>query len=63
MVVRRTIEHMKTRPREDRVAFAGTIAMGVMFLLFIGWAIFFFGTIDDAIPESPSTATSTPETF
>lgn len=63
MVVRRTIEHMKTRPREDRVAFAGAIAIGVMFVLFIGWAIFFFGTIDQAIPQSPATATSTAESF
>ncbi len=63
-MIRRTITHMKTRPRDERIAFAGMVALCVMFVLLIGWAFFFLATIRSAIPPAPSdTVTSTPESF
>ncbi len=60
MVVRRTIEHMKTRPRDERVAFAGSVAVGVMVILFLGWAVYFFATLPvSTAPAASDTATST----
>ena len=60
-MIQRHIERIKERPRDERIAIAGTIAIGVMFALFIGWAIFFFGTIGGAAAPS-ETSTSTPAT-
>lgn len=60
-MIQQHIERIKERPRDERIAIAGTIAIGVMCVLFIGWTIFFFGTIGGAAVP-PGAATSTPET-
>lgn len=38
----RAIERIKERPPEERRALAGTIAVGVVVVLFIGWGAFLF---------------------
>jgi hypothetical protein len=56
----RTIEHLRTRPREERVAFAGTVAVGVMIVLFLGWAVFFLHSLrtsSEAAQEAVTTGT------
>ncbi len=66
MVVRRTIEHMKTRPRDERIAFASTVAMSVMFILLIGGAFFSLASIRESgeSAAAPSdTAISSLESF
>lgn len=60
-MIHRTIRHMRTRPRDERVAFAGMVALGVMFVLLIGWAFFFLMTLRTAFPAQPETATTTIE--
>lgn len=45
MVVRRTIEHLKTRPKEERTAFAASVSIVVVVILFVGWIIYFFHSI------------------
>ncbi len=63
-MIHRTIRHMRTRPRDERIAFAGTIALGVMFILLIGWALFFLSTLRTSFPTQPATtATSTLSSF
>lgn len=42
MVVQRTIDNLKDRPQDERKAVAGGIAIAVVAILFIGWAILFF---------------------
>jgi len=44
MVIKRTIAHMRTRPYEERRAFAGAISVLVMGVLFVGWGFYFFTT-------------------
>jgi len=45
MVLQKTVDHLKTRPRHERRAVARAIAMLVVATLFIGWAILFFKDI------------------
>jgi ATP-dependent Zn protease len=45
MVVRRTINHIKTRPHHERRAVALMISIGVIVLLFFVWAFFFFTSL------------------
>ena len=35
------IEDMKGRSKDERVALAGSIAVAVVIILFLGWAVFF----------------------
>ena len=59
MVVRRTIEHLKGRPKEERTALAASISIGVVAVLFIGWIIFFLHSIATApAPDFQSAADS-----
>ncbi|HTR18922.1 MAG TPA: hypothetical protein VMH91_03025 [Candidatus Paceibacterota bacterium] len=48
MVVRRTLNKLRTRSREDRMAIAGWIAIVVVVVLFIGWVVYFFQSITQA---------------
>jgi len=45
MVVQKTIDNLKGRPKDERVAVAGGVAVTVMIILFLGWAIYFFHEI------------------
>ncbi len=51
---------MKERPRHERVAFAGAVAVGAVVVLFVGWAFYFFTSVSNSIPlAAPTAATST----
>jgi hypothetical protein len=45
MVLQRTLNNLRERPKEERTAIAAWIAIGVVALLFAGWLIFFFNSI------------------
>ena len=46
MVLQRTIENLRERPSEERRAVAFGIALAVMLALFLGWAVFFFRSLE-----------------
>lgn len=58
-MIQQHIERMKERPRDERVAIAGAIAIGVMAALFFGWAIFFLSTLGSSAAPILDTATTT----
>ncbi len=45
MVVRRTVENLRERSKEERTAIATWIALSVVAILFIAWVIYFFHSI------------------
>jgi hypothetical protein len=45
MAVRRTIENLRERSKEDRTAIAAWTALAVVAILFLGWAVYFFNSI------------------
>ncbi len=45
MVVQKTIDNLKDRPKDERKVVAGGIAIFVISVLLIAWAIFFFKRI------------------
>ncbi len=47
MVIQRTIENLKERPREERRAVASMIALSVIGVLLLVWAISFLFRIGD----------------
>lgn len=51
----RAIERIKERPPEERRALAGTIAVGVVVVLFIGWGAFLFRGLV-AVPAATASA-------
>ncbi len=52
MVVQRTIDNLKERPKHERKAVASWIAIGLIVILLIGWAIVFFSRIRSAAQDS-----------
>lgn len=54
------IEDMKGRSKDERVAFAGSVAVAVVIILFVGWAVFFVrGTrLSPAEPAAGALGTS-----
>ena len=45
MVLQKTVDNLKSRPRHERRAIARVTALAVVAVLFIGWAILFFNNI------------------
>jgi|SRR3989344_2907095 len=45
MVIKKTVNNLKEGPKEDKVAVAGGIAVSVVVVLLVGWAIFFFRNV------------------
>lgn len=45
MVLQKTVESLKSRPRHERRAIARLAALAVVAVLFIGWVILFFNNI------------------
>jgi uncharacterized protein HemX len=45
MVVQKTIDNLKDRPKDERTAVAGGIAITFAVVLFLGWGIYFFHQI------------------
>ena len=52
MVIRTTIDNLKNQPKKDRVAVAGSIAIAVVTVLFLGWAIAFFHNMRSINPQT-----------
>ncbi len=58
--MRRTVQKLRERPKEERVAVAGSIAIGVVALLLVGWVAFFLhdlgsgGPVRAEVPEAAS---------
>ena len=42
MVIQKAIDNLKDKPKDDRKAVAGGIAIGIVLLLLLGWGFFFF---------------------
>lgn len=51
MVVQKTIDNLKDRPKDERKVVAGGIAITVIVVLLIGWAILFFKRIQSGSQE------------
>lgn len=45
MVIQKAIDNLKEKPKDERKAVAGGVAIAVVALLFIGWAFVFFKNI------------------
>ena len=56
MVLQRTIENLRERPKEERKSIALGISAAVMASLFIGWAMYFFRTVNLADAPDPGNA-------
>ncbi len=48
MVIQKTIENLRERPKEERKAVALAVSFFVVVVLFLGWAIFFFQSIQSS---------------
>lgn len=51
MVVQKTIDNLKGRPQDERKVVAGGIAVFVVLILLIGWAVLFFRSIQRGSQE------------
>ena len=51
MVVQRTINNLKDRPKDERKAVAGGIAIAVIAVLLLAWAILFFKRIQSGTQQ------------
>lgn len=45
MVVQKTLDNLKSGPKDDKVAVASGVAISVVVVLLVAWAIFFFRNI------------------
>jgi len=57
MVIQRTIEHLKTRPKDERKLFATSVAFGVVIILFSLWVFMFVRGIGSAASAQQAAAT------
>jgi len=48
--MKKAMDDLKGRPKEERTATAGAVAMAIMALLFIGWAFFFLQKLSRGVP-------------
>lgn len=51
MVIQKTVNNLKDRPKDDRKAVAGGIAIFVIVVLLIAWAILFFKRIQSGAQQ------------
>ena len=51
MAFRKTLDSLKEGSKEDKVAFASTIAIGVVVLLFAVWGITFLRSVQSNSPQ------------
>ena len=54
MVVQKALNNLREGPKEDKVAAAGVIAVSVVVILLVAWAIFFFRNIQNVVPVNES---------
>jgi len=60
MVIKRTIGALRSRPHDERHAFAVLTALVVMVILLLAWGIFFFSSIQSDAPDQlPNIGTKT----
>ncbi|MBI2030390.1 hypothetical protein HYT05_02100 [Candidatus Kaiserbacteria bacterium] len=60
MVLKRTIGALRSRPHDERHAFAVLSALVVMVILLLAWGVFFFSSIQsDARDQLPNIGTKT----
>lgn len=45
MVLQKTVDNLKDKPKDEKKAIAGGIAISVVLILLIGWSFFFFKKI------------------
>ncbi|MDO8482120.1 MAG: hypothetical protein Q7S75_03500 [bacterium] len=45
MVLQKAVDNLKIRPKDERKAVAGSIAMLIVAILFVGWVVIFFKRI------------------
>ena len=60
MVLERTLNNLRERPKEERTAIAAWISIGVVAILLIGWLIYFLHSIQNTpapVPQSVATST------
>ncbi|HEY4513880.1 MAG TPA: hypothetical protein VJH69_00995 [Candidatus Paceibacterota bacterium] len=48
MVLRKSLEKLRERPKHEQRAFAAAVAVTVVSILFVGWIIYFFRTIGNS---------------
>jgi hypothetical protein len=56
MVIQRTVEKLRERPEHERAAVAGSIAIGVVAILLVGWVAIFlhgFGSGGNSVVSNP----------
>ncbi len=63
MVLRKTVEDLKSRPKDERKAVAGSAAALIVAILLIGWAVIFFKKIKRAGVQTESITGSLQESF
>ncbi|QQG37746.1 MAG: hypothetical protein HYS26_03930 [Candidatus Kaiserbacteria bacterium] len=56
MVIEKTINNLKEKPKDERKAVAGGIAIAVVIILFIGWAFLFLKKIQRGGVEADLTS-------
>ncbi len=62
MVVQRTINNLKERPKDERKAVASFIAIGLIVILLIAWAIVFFRRIQSGVQNFQTSEATTSTT-
>ncbi|MDO8562001.1 MAG: hypothetical protein Q7S05_04220 [bacterium] len=58
MVLKRTVDNLKDRPRDERKAVASGIAALIVAILFIGWVVLFFKKIQSTREQTAAVAGS-----
>jgi flagellar biogenesis protein FliO len=53
--MRQFVEDMRARPKEERVAFATSVAIGTVLVLFLIWGFFLLRKIKQNAPVLPET--------
>lgn len=56
MILQNTISNLRERSPDERKTIAGIVAIGVVTVLFIGWAFIYFHKIQNRSIEVPITA-------
>lgn len=56
-----TLEHLRQRPKDEKTAIAASVAIGVVAILFIGWLVYFFHSIESAPAPDLQSVTSSSE--
>jgi hypothetical protein len=63
MVIKRTIESLRERPHDERMSFAGLVAIAVMVLLSGAWGTVFLGSLREATAQESSSHQKTADPF